>query len=65
MSWGKGWEVGIRKSIWAHEKAMGRAAEILAQEHGTGHELGSRPDLCWKCQAEQQKSPPALPRETP
>jgi hypothetical protein len=21
MSWGKGWEVGARKAIWAHERA--------------------------------------------
>jgi hypothetical protein len=51
-SWGRGWEVGVRKALWAHEKAMQQAAEILAQEHGTAHIAGSRTDLCWKCQAE-------------
>lgn len=42
MSWGKGWEVGVRKSLWAHEKAMALAAEILATEHGTVHAAGAR-----------------------
>lgn len=65
MSWGKGWEVGVRKAISAHERAMAQAAEILASEHGTVHELGARPDLCWKCQAEQQiagREPPVASR---
>jgi len=52
MSWGKGWEVGVRKAQWSHQRAMERAAEILAQEHGTNHVAGTRTDLCWKCQQE-------------
>ena len=55
MSWGKGWEVGVRKALWAHQQARERAAEILAQEHGTAHAAGTRTDLCWKCQAESAK----------
>lgn len=50
MSWGRGWEVGVRKAMWEQERARQIAAEILAQEHGTQHEAGSRPDLCPKCQ---------------
>jgi hypothetical protein len=60
MSWGKGWEVGIRKALWAHEAAMAQAREILAQEHGTAHPTGTRTDLCWKCQAEAKSSNPEL-----
>lgn len=51
MSWGKGWEVGVRKALWSHEQAMRLAADILATEHGTVHAAGARSDLCWKCQA--------------
>ena len=58
MSWGKGWEVGVRKALWSHQQAMERAAEILAAEHGTVHAAGSRPDLCWKCQAEEVRGRP-------
>lgn len=61
MSWGKGWEVGVRKAIWQHDKAQQRAAEILATECGKpassgtvgAHETGTRTDLCPKCQAYQ------------
>lgn len=52
MSWGRGWEVGVRKAIWQHDRARAQAAEILAAEHGTQHKAGERPDLCPKCQAE-------------
>ena len=54
MSWGKGWEVGVRKAMWEQLKAREQAAEILAREHGWQHVSGSRTDLCWKCQAEAQ-----------
>ena len=49
MSWGKGWEVGIRKAIWQQERAREVAAEILRVEHGKQHVAGSRPDLCPLC----------------
>jgi len=50
MNWGRGWEVGVRKAIYDHERARQRAAGILADEHGTHHEPGTRIDLCPKCQ---------------
>jgi hypothetical protein len=50
MSWGKGWEVGVRKAIWQHQTVRRMAAEILAAEHGQHHEAGSRTDLCPLCQ---------------
>ena len=51
MSWGRGWEVGVRKAIWKHEKARALAAEILQTECGIRHDTGSRRDLCPNCQA--------------
>lgn len=56
MSWGRGWEVGLRKAIWEQERARQQAAEILAAEHGTAHVAGSRPDLCPKCQTFRQRT---------
>lgn len=57
MSWGRGWEVGVRKQIDAQRRAMEIAAEILATEHGTVHEAGARPDLCPKCQQSSVGAP--------
>ena len=54
--WGRGWEVGVRKAIWQHEKAREQAALILADEHGTRHEPGTRTDLCPKCQEDCNKT---------
>lgn len=51
MSWGKGWEVGVRKAIWEQDRVSRQAAGILAAEHGTKHQPGERPDLCPKCRA--------------
>ena len=48
-SWGRGWEVSIRKALSEHERTLQRAAEILAGECGERHPLGSRADLCPKC----------------
>ncbi|MGH2997671.1 MAG: hypothetical protein ACRDNM_00065 [Gaiellaceae bacterium] len=57
--WGRGWDVGIRKAISEHERALDLAAPILAQECGTRHEPGARADLCPKCQSfEKGKTPP-------
>lgn len=50
MSWGRGWEVGVRKAIYEHERAREIAAEILASEHGVKHQSGERKDLCPVCQ---------------
>lgn len=54
--WGRGWEVGVRKSIDAHDRANEKAAKILEAECGTRHETGSRGDLCPNCiRANQRK----------
>lgn len=50
MSWGRGWEVGVRKSIWEHERTLRIAAELLHAECGVRHETGTRKDLCPNCQ---------------
>jgi hypothetical protein len=55
MSWGRGWEVGVRKAIWEHERTLGIAAEILAAEHGVKHEAGARRDLCPICRSMEAK----------
>ena len=47
-NWGKGWQVGVNKAIYQHDKAMQRAAEILEAECGTKHDVGSH-DLCPRC----------------
>lgn len=49
MNWGKGWALGVNKEIWRQGKVELLASEILASEHGTKHEPGSRRDLCPKC----------------
>ncbi len=52
MSWGRGWEVGVRKAIHDHEKTQAQAARILEAECGTRHARGSRKDLCPRCKCE-------------
>lgn len=55
-SWGKGWEVGVRKAIYQHEKTERLAAEILETECGKRHETGTH-SLCPRCQqAREAKS---------
>lgn len=59
--WGRGWTVGINKSIAEHERAERLAAPILADEHGVRHAAGSRADLCPKCQAPPYEPPVVTP----
>ena len=47
-SWGRGWQVGVNKAIYQHDKVMQRAAEILEGECGIRHKAGSH-DLCLLC----------------
>lgn len=56
MRWGKGWQVGTNKAIYLHERAMGQAAAILANEHGIRHSAGERADFCPLCGASLSES---------
>lgn len=47
--WGRGWEVSVRKHIERHDKTMEVAADILKQECGQRHPVGTRTDLCPRC----------------
>jgi len=55
MRWGRGGMVGVRKAIYAHEKAQEQAAAILVRECGVDHRTGDRADLCPMCQAHIQE----------
>jgi hypothetical protein len=55
MGWGRGWEVGLNREMWAQRRAYEQAAEILAKEHGDKHQPGERTDLCPICIASAEK----------
>lgn len=54
-SWGRGWQVGVNKAIYAHEQALAVAADILSAECGSIHKLGERADLCRHCIYEERQ----------
>lgn len=56
MGWGKGWRVSVAKAMYEHGLASERAAIILRDEHGAGHEPGTRCDICPLCQDEQKQA---------
>jgi len=62
MSWGRGWEVGVRKAIHAQQKAEEQAARILAKECGTKHAHETRSDICPSCKLLPGEYISALPR---
>ncbi len=55
--WGKGWEVGLNKSLHEQDRTQQQAAEILKAECGVRHVKGSRADLCPACIEPKDEKP--------
>lgn len=55
MGWGKGWEVGVNKSIYQHRKVQEMAAMILSTECGVRHKVGTH-EMCPNCETHKRQS---------
>ena len=53
--WGRGWEVGVNKAIYEHERIERQAQAMITAEHLVKHDLSEREDLCLICKEEARK----------
>jgi hypothetical protein len=56
--WGKPWEGELNKPLDIHFSAQLGACELLAAEHGSKHEPGTRVGLCPRCSTAHNHTPP-------